>query len=174
MPSDKTKAAAFQDFMESFGLPAYAATAVDDGAEMPYITYTWAEGAWGDGPVAVQADIWYRTESEAEPNAKVAELSKRLGLGGVCLRHTGCRRLGELDGGDVVARALARRDIPLGQKLVVGRLYGDLADIQMAGQRALRRQAFAAGESAAENIGLDGAVELLIQRRSGLAGERIG
>ena len=74
MPSDKTKAAAFQDFMESFGLPAYAATAVDDDAKMPYITYTGADGAWGDGPVAVQADIWYSTESEAEPNAKVAEM----------------------------------------------------------------------------------------------------
>ena len=85
MPSDKTKAAAFQDFMSSLGLPAYAATSVPDDAKMPYITYTWAEGAWGDGPVAVQADIWYRTESEAEPNAKVAEMSKRLGLGGVCL-----------------------------------------------------------------------------------------
>ena len=85
MPSDKTKAAAFHEFMSSLGLPAYAATAVPDSAEMPYITYTRAEGAWGDGPVAVQADIWYRTESEAEPNAKVAELSKRLGLGGVCL-----------------------------------------------------------------------------------------
>lgn len=85
MPSDKTKAAAFHEFMSSFGLTAYAATAVPDSAEMPYITYTWAEGAWGDGATAVQADIWYRTESEAEPNAKVAELSKRLGLGGVCL-----------------------------------------------------------------------------------------
>lgn len=85
MPSDKTKAAAFHGFMSSLGLPAYAATAVPDGAEMPYVTYTWAEGAWGDGTAAVQADIWYRTESEAGPNAKVAELSKRLGLGGVCL-----------------------------------------------------------------------------------------
>ena len=85
MPSDKTKAAAFHGFMSSLGLPAYAATAVPSDAEMPYITYTWAEGAWGDGSTAVQADIWYRTESEAEPNAKVAELSKRLGPGGVCL-----------------------------------------------------------------------------------------
>lgn len=85
MPSDKTKAAAFHGFMSSLGLTAYAATAVPSDAEMPYITYTWAEGAWGDGATVVQADIWYRTESEAEPNAKVAELSKRLGPGGVCL-----------------------------------------------------------------------------------------
>lgn len=80
-----TKAAAFQAFMSSFGVPAYAATAVPPDARMPYLTYTWVEGAWGDGEQAVQADLWFRTTSEAEPNAKVAEMSKRIGRGGVCL-----------------------------------------------------------------------------------------
>lgn len=78
-----TKAAAFHAFLESAsGLTAYAAAAVPDDAQMPYATYAWAEGAWGDGDVSVQVDLWFRTESEAVPNAAVAELGKALGMSG--------------------------------------------------------------------------------------------
>ena len=31
-------------------------------------------------------NIWYRTDSEAEPNAKVREISQTLGLGGVTVQ----------------------------------------------------------------------------------------
>ncbi len=80
----RTKAAAMQEFFSGFGVPAYSSAAVPEGAEMPYITYAPVMGAWGD-EASVQADLWYRTESEAAPNAKVAEMSEALGLGGVVL-----------------------------------------------------------------------------------------
>lgn len=85
-----TKAAAFHAFLEAAsGLTAYAASAVPDDAQMPYATYAWAEGAWGDGDVSVQVDLWFRTESEAVPNAAVAELGKALGLSGAQLQCDG-------------------------------------------------------------------------------------
>lgn len=81
-----TKAAAFHAWLEeASGLTAYAASSVPDDAEMPYATYEWAEGAWGGGDVAVAASLWFRTESEAAPNAAVARMGKRLGLSGELL-----------------------------------------------------------------------------------------
>lgn len=84
-----TKAAAFQAFMSSFGMPAYAASAVPTDARMPYVTYTLADGAWGDGEVSVQADVWCRTESEAEANARASRIAERLGAGGAVLECDG-------------------------------------------------------------------------------------
>lgn len=80
---------AMQGWLETFSIPVYAAGAVPDDAAMPYITYTAADGAWGDGEVSVQADLWYRTESEAEPNAKVAEIARELGRGGAMVACDG-------------------------------------------------------------------------------------
>lgn len=80
-----TKAAAFHQFMSSFGMPAYAAGSVPGDAKTPYVTYDFAEGAWGQGDVSIAASIWHRTESEAALNAKVSEIGKRLGLSGVLL-----------------------------------------------------------------------------------------
>ena len=47
-----------------------------------------------------------------------------------------------------IARALARREIPLVQQLRVGRLDGDLAEAQVLGQRPLRGKLLPAGEQA--------------------------
>lgn len=80
-----TKAAAIQKFLESFGVPAYPVTSVPDDAEMPYITYTLYTGAWGDSEQNMPVDVWYRGESEAKPNAKVEEISRKIGIGGIQL-----------------------------------------------------------------------------------------
>lgn len=80
-----TKAAAVQSFLSSFGLPAYAATSVPDEAEMPYITYYLVDGMFGDNEVSMQVDLWYYGGTEAAPNAKVQEISKAIGMGGVML-----------------------------------------------------------------------------------------
>lgn len=80
-----TKAAAIHAFLASFGLDAYAATSVPDDAVYPYMTYNLVDGAWGDAEQAMQVDIWYYGGSEAAPNAKVREISKAIGLGGVTL-----------------------------------------------------------------------------------------
>lgn len=80
-----TKEAALYEFFNSFGIPAYPATATPDQAVMPYITYNLVMGSWLDGGVPMEVNLWYRTESEAEPNKKVREMSERIGMGGVRL-----------------------------------------------------------------------------------------
>lgn len=84
-----TKGEAIHGFMESFGIPAYAAASVPDDAALPYLTYELADGAWNSGEVSVVCDLWYRTESEAIPNAKVAEISEGIGLGGKIIPYSG-------------------------------------------------------------------------------------
>lgn len=80
-----TKSAAIHAFFNSFGIPAYPVTSVPEDAEMPYITYTLSLGAWGDGEQSISVDVWYRTDSEAAPNAMVEAISQGLGLGGKVL-----------------------------------------------------------------------------------------
>lgn len=80
-----TRTAAIQAWLEGFGMPAYAAQAVPDNAEPPYITFTPVAGAWGDGEQAVTVEVWRRTESEARSNADAEAIGRALGLGGVML-----------------------------------------------------------------------------------------
>lgn len=77
-----TKGAAMQAFFERFGLTAYPTTSVPDDAVMPYLTYTPYIGAWED-VAAITCELWYYSDSEAVPNAKVQEISRMIGLGGV-------------------------------------------------------------------------------------------
>ena len=80
-----TPEAAVYSFFAGFGIPAYAATATPSDAECPYITYNLVVGEWGRYEVPMTANVWYRTDSEAEPNAKVREIADSLGLGGKLL-----------------------------------------------------------------------------------------
>lgn len=89
-----TPAAAVCDFMAGFGIPAYAAASVPDGAGFPYITYELAVDDFWGGEVALAMDIWYRGDSEAEPNAKAREVSRAL---------VGCRCI-PCDGGGIVLK----------------------------------------------------------------------
>lgn len=89
-----TPAAAIHTFMAGFGIPAYTATSVPDNAEFPYITYELAVGDFWGGEAALAMDIWYRGDSEAEPNAKAREVSKAL---------TGCKCI-PCDGGGVILK----------------------------------------------------------------------
>lgn len=73
-----TPSAAIYGFMADFGLPAYAATSVPDDAAFPYVTYEPAVDDFWGGEVALPMDVWYRGDSEAEPNAKAREISKAL------------------------------------------------------------------------------------------------
>ena len=90
-----TPAAAVYGFMAGFGIPAYAATSVPDEAEFPYITYELATDDFWGGEVALSMDIWYRGDSEAEPNAKAREVSKA--LSGVILKKGSpfCQSMGD-------------------------------------------------------------------------------
>lgn len=80
-----TPEAAIYRWLGGFGIPAYAATSTPSEAEFPYLTYDLVLGQWGGGEVNMPVNVWYRTDSEAEPNAKVREIAGALGIGGVQL-----------------------------------------------------------------------------------------
>lgn len=80
-----TPEAAVYTFLSSFGIPAYAASSVPDQATFPYLTYDLVLGEWGQPEVNMPVNVWYRTDSEALPNAKVREIGERIGMGGVTL-----------------------------------------------------------------------------------------
>lgn len=80
-----TRTAALAAWLGGFGMPAYAAQAVPDDAELPYLTFTPVSGAWGDGEQAVTVEVWRRTASEAEANADAEAVGRALGLGGAML-----------------------------------------------------------------------------------------
>lgn len=83
MEPDVTPEAAIYTFLSTFSIPAYAASSVPDQATFPYITYDLVLGEWGELEVNMPVNVWYRTESEAEPNAKVREIYQAIGRGGV-------------------------------------------------------------------------------------------
>lgn len=76
-----TKEAALQAFFERF-LPSYAASAVPEDVEFPYLTYELITSAWDEGEVGLTVNLWYYTTSEAAPNAKVREISSAIGMSG--------------------------------------------------------------------------------------------
>lgn len=80
-----TPEAAVYTFLSSFGIPAYAASSVPDQATFPYLTYDLVLGEWGQPEVNMPVNVWYRTDSEALPNAKVREISQAIGMGGITL-----------------------------------------------------------------------------------------
>lgn len=77
-----TKEASLQAFFERF-LPSYAASAVPNDVEFPYLTYELITSAWEEGEVGITVNLWYYTTSEAAPNAKAREMSAAIGMGGV-------------------------------------------------------------------------------------------
>lgn len=77
MTKDKALYAWFNEFM-----PFYPASSVPDDVIFPYGTYTLSTAAFGDDPVSLTVQMWFRTESEAVPNQKAQELSDRIGMSG--------------------------------------------------------------------------------------------
>lgn len=84
-----TPEAAIYGFLNGFSISAYASASVPDQAQFPYITYDLVLGEWEQGEVNMPVNVWYRTESEAQPNAKVREIGERIGMGGVLLHCDG-------------------------------------------------------------------------------------
>lgn len=84
-----TPEAAINRFLSGFGIPAYASSSVPSDATFPYLTYDLVIGEWQGGDVNMPVNVWYRTESEAEPNAKVREMFTAIGIGGVTLTCDG-------------------------------------------------------------------------------------
>lgn len=84
-----TKAEALYNFFSSFGITAYVNTSVPDNATFPYFTYEFITGEFGDDEIPINVRLYYRTESEAIPNAKVEELANRIGRGGTTIQYDG-------------------------------------------------------------------------------------
>lgn len=84
-----TPEAALYDFLSDFGIPAYASSSVpDEGSEewrgFPYLTYDLVlSGGWDAGEVSMAVNLWYRTASEAIPNAKVRQIAESIGMSGI-------------------------------------------------------------------------------------------
>lgn len=80
MTKNKALFAWFNEFM-----PFYRSSAVPDNVIMPYGTYEYIDSAFDAGEVGLTVNLWFRTESEAIPDEKAQELSKRIGYSGVTI-----------------------------------------------------------------------------------------
>lgn len=81
-----TKEAVLASFFESFAIAAYEETNVpiDKQAEFPRITYSAIIGDTMD-ETALYASVWYYSEAWVDCNAKVEEIRRRIGPGGILL-----------------------------------------------------------------------------------------
>ena len=76
-----TKTEAIYNFFNDF-MTAYPDTAVPDDAVFPWLTYSNVMPCAYDDPVACTVNLWFHTDSEAEPNRKAEELAELIGAGG--------------------------------------------------------------------------------------------
>jgi hypothetical protein len=76
-----TEIAALLDFFSRV-VPAYPSDNVPDDVAYPYVTVEPRFGAWGDGDVPVQLNLWERTTSDALVNGHVREFAALIGYGG--------------------------------------------------------------------------------------------
>ena len=83
-----TPAAALHAFWAGFGLAAYEENSVPAGAEMPYLTYTQLLDYWQSEGV-VQANLWFRGESNLAPNAAAKAIGDAVGMGGTLVECDG-------------------------------------------------------------------------------------
>jgi len=79
-----TKGAVLHQFFNQF-MTFYAASSVPVDVIFPYGTYELITDNWDGGEVGLTVNLWFRTESEAIPNAKANDISEALGLGGVTI-----------------------------------------------------------------------------------------
>ncbi len=77
-----TKEATLHKFFNSFGVPAYPASAVPEDCVFPWITYELTTGSWDDGEIGLTVNIWCYTTDENEPNQLAREMAEKIGRGG--------------------------------------------------------------------------------------------
>ena len=80
-----TPTQALYKFWSSFGIPAFPTNAVPEVTAFPWLTYEISQAQFGDPKVNIAVQLWYRTESEAIPNAMVESISNKIGRGGYML-----------------------------------------------------------------------------------------
>ena len=83
-----TKEQALHQFFNSFGIIGYRSTSVPDDVIFPYLTYDAPISSFEEDPVSITLNLYYYTESEADPDAKAEEIRNFIGMGGKIL-HCG-------------------------------------------------------------------------------------
>ena len=66
-------------------MPAYPVSGVPEDVIFPYLTYENPSSAFEMGEVFMAVSLWFRTESEAIPNARAQQIAETIGLSGVIL-----------------------------------------------------------------------------------------
>ena len=77
-----TKEQALHSFFNSFDITGYRITSVPDDVIFPYLTYDAPVSSFEEDPVSITANLYYYTDSEADPDAKAEEIRQRIGMGG--------------------------------------------------------------------------------------------
>lgn len=80
-----TKTQALYEFFSSFGMDAYPADSVPNDTTFPWLTYEVSVGGDFGDSVSIQAHLYFHTKSESVPNAKVDQISKEIGMGGIVI-----------------------------------------------------------------------------------------
>ena len=80
MTKDKALYAWLNNFM-----PFYPASSVPCDVVFPYGTYELITDSLYGGEVGLTVNLWFYTESEADPNAKAQEFAQYIGMGGAVI-----------------------------------------------------------------------------------------
>lgn len=84
-----TKEQALYQFFNSFGIVGYRNTSVPDNVIFPFLTYDAPISSFEEEPVSITLNLYYYTDSEAEPDAKAEAIRNAIGMGGKLLNCDG-------------------------------------------------------------------------------------
>ena len=84
-----TKEQALHKFFNKFGISGYRNTSVPDDVIFPFLTYDTPVSSFEEDPVSITLNLYFYTDSEADPDAKAEEIRKAIGMGGVLLNCDG-------------------------------------------------------------------------------------
>ena len=84
-----TKEQALYQFFNSFDIVGYRNTSVPDDVIFPFLTYDTPISSLEEDPVSITLNLYYYTDSEAEPDAKAEEIRNAIGMGGKILNCDG-------------------------------------------------------------------------------------
>ena len=84
-----TKEQALYQFFNSFDIVGYRNTSVPDDVIFPYLTYDVPISSFEEDPVSITLNLYYYTDSEAEPDAKAEAIRNAIGMGGKLLECDG-------------------------------------------------------------------------------------
>ena len=84
-----TKEQALHKFFNQFGITGYRATSVPDDVIFPFLTYDAPISSFEEDPVSITLNLYFYTDSEADPDAKAEEIRQAIGMGGALLNCDG-------------------------------------------------------------------------------------